>query len=88
MSAPVFPASSPYEAAASGRPAHFPAGAGLFSLLWAAFRQWRLQSRLRNLAAEMDPRIMRDMGVPDWLISESTAERQLSRLRDVDYLRW
>ncbi|WAI85648.1 MULTISPECIES: isoleucyl-tRNA synthetase [Achromobacter] len=61
---------------------------GLVSLLWAAFCQWRLQSRLRNLAADMDPHIMKDMGVPEWLVHESTLQRDLERMRNADYLRW
>lgn len=62
--------------------------AGLLRLLWEAFCQWRLQSRLRNLAADTDPRIMKDIGAPEWLVHESTVQRELTRLRNVDYLRW
>jgi hypothetical protein len=36
----------------------------------------------------MDPRIMRDVGVPEWLVHETTVHRELARLRNVDYLRW
>jgi len=79
-----FPAAA--SAPQNGMPA--PGQAGLFSLLWAAYCQWRFQSRLRNLAADMDPHIMKDMGVPEWLVHESTVQRQLERMRNADYLRW
>ena len=89
MSAQTSPTYS-FPAAASA-PQHVmaaPRQAGLLSLLWAAYCQWRLQSRLRTLAADMDPHIMKDMGVPEWLVRESTVQRQLERMRNADYLRW
>jgi hypothetical protein len=36
----------------------------------------------------MDPHIMQDIGVPDWLVNETTLHRELSRMRDADYMRW
>lgn len=61
---------------------------GLLGKLIAAVRQWRLKTRMRNQAADMDPHIMQDIGVPDWLVNETTLHRELSRLRDADYMRW
>ncbi|WP_332613322.1 isoleucyl-tRNA synthetase [Achromobacter sp. ESBL13] len=88
MSAQLTPASPSLQAAACGGQPSLPAGAGLLALLWAAFQLWRMQSRVRKLAADMDPRIMEDVGVPDWLVHETTVHRDLARLRNVDYLRW
>ncbi|WP_223264899.1 MULTISPECIES: isoleucyl-tRNA synthetase [Achromobacter] len=88
MSAQLSPVSPSFPATASGGHPSFQPGAGLVPLLWAAFRLWRVQSRMRNVAADMDPRIMQDVGVPEWLVHETTVHRELARLRNVDYLRW
>ncbi len=61
---------------------------GLLGKLVAAVRQWRMKARMRNQAADMDPHIMQDIGVPDWLVNETTLHRELSRMRDADYIRW
>jgi len=61
---------------------------GLLGKLIAAVRQWRIKARMRNQAADMDPHIMQDIGVPDWLVNETTLHRELSRMRDADYMRW
>ena len=61
---------------------------GLFGKLCAAFHEWRVERRMRNLATDMDPHIMQDVGVPDWLVNETTVQRELSRIRSTEYMRW
>lgn len=61
---------------------------GLFGKLCAAFHEWRVERRMRNLATDMDPHIMQDVGVPDWLVNETTVQRELSRIRNTEYMRW
>ena len=56
--------------------------------LLQACLQWRNRNRLRNTAEGLDEHILKDMGAPDWLVSEASVSREFKRLRNVDYLRW
>ncbi|MBB1594846.1 isoleucyl-tRNA synthetase [Achromobacter sp. UMC46] len=56
--------------------------------LWAAYRKRRAESQLRNLARDMDPHILQDVGAPNWLVNETTMQRDLARLKHTDYMRW
>lgn len=60
----------------------------LLSRLWQAYRQHRNAARIRNLAVDIEPRLLEDVGAPPWLINESIVRRQLERLRNADYIRW
>lgn len=62
--------------------------AGLFSRLWRAYREWRNERTLRNLAEDMDPHLLRDVGAPDWLVNQSSVEESLKRITRIDPLRW
>lgn len=61
---------------------------GWLGKLWAAYCKRRAESRLRNLAADMDPHILQDVGAPSWLVNETTLQRDLARLKHTDYMRW
>jgi len=61
---------------------------GFFEWVWSAYRKRRDEARLRNLATELDEHMLQDVGAPEWLINEATADRERLRRRDVDYLRW
>lgn len=61
---------------------------GWLGKLWAAYCKRRAESRLRNLAADMDPHILQDVGAPNWLVNETTLQRDLERLKHTDYMRW
>ncbi|MFG0233069.1 hypothetical protein [Achromobacter sp. 413638] len=50
--------------------------------------QWRNRNRLRNTAEGLDEHILKDMGAPDWLVSEASVSREFKRLRNIDYFRW
>ncbi|MGY6271960.1 isoleucyl-tRNA synthetase [Achromobacter denitrificans] len=63
-------------------------GGGLLARAWSAYRLRRNKARLRKLARELDEHMLRDVGAPDWLVSEACVNRELARLRDVNYLRW
>ncbi|APX78821.1 isoleucyl-tRNA synthetase [Achromobacter insolitus] len=54
----------------------------------AAFRKRRNEARLRQLAADLDEHMLKDLGAPRWLMNEAAVKRDLARLRDADYLRW
>ncbi|MEN4920212.1 hypothetical protein ABE485_16190 [Achromobacter spanius] len=56
--------------------------------IWGAYRKWRSEARMRNLAAQMDAHQLQDVGAPQWLVNEATVKRDLERLRNADYLRW
>ncbi len=58
------------------------------SRIWGAYRKWRSEARMRNLAAQMDAHQLQDVGAPQWLVNEATVKRDLERLRNADYLRW
>lgn len=62
--------------------------AGLVSRLWRAYREWRSERRLRNLAENMDPHLLRDVGAPEWLVNQSSVEESLKRITRIDPLRW
>ncbi|MFY4258066.1 hypothetical protein ACOTCG_10745 [Achromobacter xylosoxidans] len=79
MSAPAIPVPPPVGAA---RPA------GLVSRLWRAYREWRSERTLRNLAENMDPHLLRDVGAPEWLVNQSSVEESLKRITRIDPLRW
>lgn len=64
------------------------APSSLFGRLLQACLQWRNRNRLRNTAEGLDEHILKDMGAPDWLVSEASVSREFKRLRNVDYLRW
>ncbi|SSW73809.1 hypothetical protein AVE30378_06156 [Achromobacter veterisilvae] len=63
-------------------------GGGFLGRIWAAYRKHRNEARLRSLAKELDEHMLRDVGAPNWLVNEAAVERDLTRLRDVNYLRW
>lgn len=89
MSAHTCSASSPLLRAvqpAAQDPAIAPPG--LFRKLCAAVRLWRSEARIRNMAADMDPHILQDVGAPEWLVNETTLQRDLNRMRNADYMRW
>lgn len=65
-----------------------PSSGGVLGRIWAAYRKHRNEARLRSLAKELDEHMLRDVGAPNWLINEATVARDLTRLRDVNYLRW
>ncbi|WP_240622281.1 hypothetical protein [Achromobacter mucicolens] len=56
--------------------------------LWHAYCARRNQRRMRNLAQDMEPHMLIDVGAPPWLVNEVTLRRDLARLRNNDYLRW
>lgn len=87
------PAASPQPASMGGTQMEAtqneaPSTGNWFARLWAAYRKRRADSRLRNLAADMDPHILQDVGAPNWLVNETTRERDLARLKHTDYMRW
>lgn len=61
---------------------------GFLARIWLAYRRRRNEARLRNLATDMDPHMLEDVGAPNWLINETTLQRDLARLRNADYMRW
>lgn len=61
---------------------------GFLVRIWLAYRRRRNEARLRNLATDMDPHLLQDVGAPEWLINETTVQRDLARLRNADYMRW
>ncbi|CAB3918331.1 MAG: hypothetical protein ACWGIK_16325 [Achromobacter pulmonis] len=61
---------------------------GILLRLWRRYRQRRAHAVLRNLAEEMDPHMLADIGAPQWLVNQSTANRALTRRVGVEYLRW
>lgn len=71
-----------------GTPHDAPPTGNWFARLWAAYRKRRADARLRNLAADMDLHILQDVGAPNWLVNETTRERDLARLKHTDYMRW
>lgn len=60
----------------------------LLARIWLAFCKRRNEVQLRNLAKEMDPHMLADVGAPSWLVNECSLQRDLARLRNADYLRW
>ncbi|WP_313625637.1 hypothetical protein [Achromobacter sp.] len=60
----------------------------LLARIWRAYCRHRNAARMRNLAAEMEPHMLDDVGAPQWLVNEITVQRDLERLRNVDYIRW
>ena len=56
--------------------------------LWDAYRTRRNEARMRNIAHDMEPHMLSDVGAPQWLVNEVTVRRELTRLRNVDYIRW
>ncbi|WP_231570330.1 hypothetical protein [Achromobacter sp. RTa] len=65
-----------------------PSGNGFLAKLWSAYRKYRNVARLRSLAGELDEHMLQDVGAPNWLINEVSVNRELTRLRDANYLRW
>ena len=78
--------SAPAIAVPPGADAALPAG--LVSRLWRAYREWRRERTLRNLAENMDPHLLRDVGAPEWLVNQSSVEESLKRITRIDALRW
>ncbi|MFY0479947.1 hypothetical protein [Achromobacter marplatensis] len=72
----------------ANKPQHAERPNGWLRNLWAAYCKRRAEFQLRNLAADMDPHILQDVGAPHWLINETTMQRDLARLRHTDYMRW
>lgn len=60
----------------------------LLARIWNAYRARRNAARMRNIAQDMEPHMLDDVGAPQWLINEASVRRDLSRLRHVDYIRW
>ena len=60
----------------------------LIARLWNAYRTRRNVARMRNIAEDMDPHILSDVGAPQWLVNEVTVRQELTRLRDIDFIRW
>jgi len=60
----------------------------LLARIWNAYRTRRNAARMRNIAQDMEPHMLDDVGAPQWLINEASVRRDLSRLRHVDYIRW
>lgn len=60
----------------------------LLARIWNAYRARRNAARMRNIAQDMEPHMLDDVGAPQWLINEASIRRDLSRLRHVDYIRW
>lgn len=56
--------------------------------IWNAYRSWRNAARMRNMAQDMEPHMLCDVGAPQWLVNEVSVRRELSRLRHVDFIRW
>lgn len=56
--------------------------------LWHAYCARRNAARLRNIAQDMEPHMLSDVGAPQWLVNEVTVRRELTRLRNADYIRW
>ncbi len=56
--------------------------------IWHAYCARRNTARMRNLAKDMEPHLLSDVGAPPWLINEASVRRELSRLRHIDYIRW
>lgn len=79
MSAPAMPVPPTADAALP---------TGLASRLWRAYREWRRERTLRNLAENMDPHLLRDVGAPEWLVNQSSVEESLKRITRIDPLRW
>lgn len=79
MPAPAIPAPPTADAALP---------AGLVSRLWHAYREWRSERTLRNLAENMDPHLLRDVGAPEWLVNQSSVEESLKQITRIDPLRW
>lgn len=61
---------------------------GLLARLWNAYLAHRNAARMRNIAQDMDPHMLNDVGAPQWLVNEATVRRELTRLRHVDFIRW
>lgn len=64
------------------------APAGLLGRLLHAFLQWRNRNRMRRAAESLDDHLLKDVGAPDWLVSEVSVNREFKRLHNIDYLRW
>lgn len=60
----------------------------LLARLWQAYCRHRNAKRMRNLAAEMEPHMLDDVGAPQWLVNEISVRRDLERMRNIDYIRW
>lgn len=65
-----------------------PSVPGLWAWARSVWRQHRNKARLRSLGAELDEHMLKDVGAPNWLVNEVSVRRELTRLRDVNYLRW
>ncbi|OLU06954.1 hypothetical protein BVK87_17750 [Achromobacter denitrificans] len=65
-----------------------PSVPGLWAWARSVWRQHRNKARLRSLGAELDEHMLKDVGAPNWLVNEVLVRRELTRLRDVNYLRW
>ena len=61
---------------------------GLLARLWNAYRAHRNVARMRNIAQDMEPHMLSDVGAPEWLVNEAAVRRELTRLRNVDSIRW
>ncbi|WP_234015705.1 hypothetical protein [Achromobacter spanius] len=61
---------------------------GFLTRLWNAYLAHRNAARMRNIAQDMEPHMLNDVGAPQWLVNEATVRRELTRLRHVDFIRW
>ena len=61
---------------------------GLLARIWKAYLARRNAARMRNMAKDMEPHMLNDVGAPQWLVNEASVRRELARLRHVDYIRW
>ena len=46
------------------------------------------QEPAAQYGGRLDEHILKDMGAPDWLVSEASVSREFKRLRNIDYFRW
>lgn len=75
------------QASAAADPRIRPSG-GFIGGLWRAYCTWRADRILRNLADEMDVHMLKDVGAPEWVVSQATVEQSLKRISRIDTLRW
>lgn len=90
LNEPALPSVEPVAVSAAMADAdvrHAPTG-GVVVRLRQAYRRWRADRILRNLADEMDAHMLKDVGAPDWLVSQALVEQSLKRINRIDSLRW
>lgn len=61
---------------------------GFIARIWDAYCARRNAARMRNMAEDMEPHMLSDVGAPQWLVNEANVRREFARLRSVDYIRW